>query len=117
MSKPRVQVARHKRKKRIMKRAKGFVGGRGKLLRTAKETVKRAVRYSYRDRKDKKADFRRLWITRITAAVRAQDLSYSKFIHGLKKAGADLSRKMLSEMAISDKKGFEELVTLAKANL
>lgn len=116
---PRVTcaVARHKRKKRLMKKVKGYRGGRSKLLRTAKESYKRALQYAYRDRKAKKRDFRRLWIIRISAAVKQRGLSYSKFMGALAKAKVELNRKVLSEMAISDPKGFDQVVEIAKQNL
>lgn len=116
---PRVtcSVARHKRKKRLMKKVKGYRGGRSKLLRTAKESYYRAQQYAYRDRRKKKSDFRRLWITRISAAVRAHGISYSRFIYALKKAGITMNRKLLSELAIHDPQGFVSVVELAKENL
>ena len=110
-------VPRHKRKKRIMKRAKGFRGGRGKLLRTAKETILRAEAFAYRDRRQRKRLFRRMWIARINAATRAQGMSYSRFMNGLMKAGVVLDRKQLSEIAIHDPSGFAQLVEQAKAAL
>ncbi len=110
-------VPRHKRKKRILKRAKGFRGGRGKLLRTAKETIIRADVFAYRDRKTRKREFRRLWITRISAATRMNDMSYSQFINGLLKAEVSLDRKQLAEIAVSDPQGFTSLVETAKAAL
>lgn len=113
----RVGKARRKKKKRIFKEAKGNVGGRSKLLRTVKETVVRSRAFAYRDRKNRKRDFRRLWITRITAACRARGLSYSEFIHGLKLAEIELNRKSLSELAIHSPGVFDELVEAAKAKL
>lgn len=110
-------VARHKRKKRLMKSVRGYRGGRSRLLRTAKETHFRAGNYAYRDRKAKKRDFRRLWIIRISAAVTERGLNYSQFICALKKANIDLNRKMLSEIAISDPQGFDQIVEIAKKNL
>ncbi|WP_372366614.1 50S ribosomal protein L20 [Candidatus Uabimicrobium sp. HlEnr_7] len=116
---PRVtcSVARHKRKKRLMKKVKGYRGGRSKLLRTAKESYIRSQNYAYRDRKVKKRDFRKLWIIRINAAVREKGLSYSQFMYALKNANVELNRKVLSEMAINDPKGFDSLIELAKENL
>ncbi|TET33154.1 MAG: 50S ribosomal protein L20 [Planctomycetota bacterium] len=114
MPRTKGSVARHRKKKRIMKAAKGYRGGRSKLLRTAKESNKRAMRFAYIGRKLKKRDFRRLWITRISAACRAEGMSYSRFINGLKKAGIALDRKALSEVAIYDAKAFSDLVQLAK---
>ncbi|HIA19615.1 MAG TPA: 50S ribosomal protein L20 [Planctomycetaceae bacterium] len=110
-------AARNKAKRRLFKRAKGYRGGRGNLLRTVKETLVRAEVYAYRDRRVRKRDFRRLWIIRINAAVRQHGLRYSEFIHGLNKAGIELDRKMLSEMAIHDPAGFDMVVEQAKAVL
>ena len=93
-------AARNKAKKRLFKKAKGYVGGRGKLLRTVKETLVKAEAYAYRDRKVRKREFRKLWIIRINAACRQRGLRYSEFICGLKKAGIELDRKQLSEMTI-----------------
>ncbi len=110
-------VPRHKRKKRIQRRAKGFVGGRRKLLKSTKETILRADAFAYRDRKQKKRQFRRLWITRISAAARINDRSYSQFINGLLKAEVTLDRKQLAEIAVSDPQGFASLVATAKSAL
>ncbi len=104
----------HKRRKRILKQAKGFFGSKHLLFKTAKEQVMRSKRYAYISRKDRKSDFRKLWIKRINAACRLNNISYSKFMHGLKVAKIDLNRKMLSEIAIHDEKGFAELVKIAK---
>jgi large subunit ribosomal protein L20 len=104
--------ARHRRQK-VLKLAKGFRGGRSKLYRTAAGTLDRALRYAYRDRKTRKRNFRALWITRINAAVRMNDLSYSKFMHGLKQANVELDRKVLAELAISDPAGFAQITRLA----
>jgi len=104
-----------KRRKKILKLAKGFRGGRSKLYRTAADAVDKALMYAYRDRKARKRDFRRLWIARINAAARLNNLSYSKFIHGLKVANVELDRKILAEMAISDPSGFTELAKLASS--
>jgi large subunit ribosomal protein L20 len=104
--------ARHRRQK-VLKLARGFRGGRSKLYRTAAGSVDRALRYAYRDRKVRKRDFRALWIARINAAVRPSNLSYSKFIHGLKQANIALDRKVLAELAISDPAGFSRVVELA----
>lgn len=108
-------VASRKRRKRILKQAKGYWGRRKNNIRRAKETLLRALAYAYRDRRQKKRDFRRLWIVRINAAVRPFDLSYSKFIAALKKAEIDLDRKSLSELAIRDPQGFKAVVDTAKA--
>jgi len=109
--------ARRQSKRRLFQRAKGFRGGRGKLLRTMKETLIRADAYATRDRRRRKRDFRQLWITRINAAVRMQDLRYSEFISGLKKANILLDRKTLAEMAVKDEKAFAEIVRLAREAL
>ena len=113
---PRVRstVARLKRKKKIMQAAKGARGGRSKLYKSAKETVERALRYAYRDRRRKKRDFRRLWIVRINAAARLHDLSYNRFMAGLRKAGIEVNRKMLADLAIRDPAAFGELAEVAK---
>jgi large subunit ribosomal protein L20 len=104
--------ARHRRQK-VLKLARGFRGGRSKLFRTAAGTLDRALRYAYRDRKARKRDFRALWITRINAAARINDLSYSKFMHGLKQANIALDRKVLAELAVSDPAGFARITKLA----
>ncbi len=106
-------VASRKRRKKILKAARGYRGGRSRLLCTAREAVLRGMRYSYRDRKVRKRNFRRLWITRINAAVREHGMTYSRFINGLKLAGVDVNRKMLAEMAVNDGGGFTELVKIA----
>ena len=102
--------ARNRQKKRLFKRAKGYTGGRGTLLRSVKETLVRAGVYAFRDRRVRRREFRALWITRINAAVRERGLSYSEFIFGLKKSGITLDRKSLSEMAINDPAGFDTVV-------
>jgi large subunit ribosomal protein L20 len=115
----RVKRAVNARKyhKKIMKLAKGYYGGRSRLFKTANETVIRALRNAYVGRKLKKRDFRKLWIARINAATRVNGLSYSRFINGIKTAGIDINRKMLSEIAINDPKAFSELVEVAKKQL
>ena len=112
---PRVRkgAARRKAKKRLFREARGNRGGRGKLLRTVKETVVRSRAYAYRDRRTKKRAFRRLWITRVNAACRQRGIRYSEFIHQLQSAGIELDRKTLSELAISDPKVFDEIVAAA----
>jgi large subunit ribosomal protein L20 len=105
-----------RRRKKVLKLAKGFRGGRSKLFRTAADSVDKALMYAYRDRRVRKRDFRRLWIARINAAVRMNNLSYSKFIHGLKKANVELDRKVLAELAISDPAGFTQIAQLAAQN-
>ena len=106
-----------KRRQKVLKLAKGFRGGRSKLFRTAADAVDKALMYSYRDRKARKRDFRRLWITRINAAARMNNLSYGKFIHGLKLAGVTLDRKVLAELAVSDPSGFSRIAELAAQQL
>ena len=101
-----------KRRKKVLKSAKGARGGRSKLYRTARETVQRALAYAYRDRKAKKRDFRKLWISRITAACRIHDISYSRFINGLKRNKIELNRKMLAELAATDDNAFLKIVKL-----
>ena len=107
----------HKKRRKILKFAKGFVGARSKKYRVANETVIRALRFAYIGRKLRKRDFRKLWIARINAATRINGLSYSKFINGLKLSGIEVNRKMLSEMAINDEIGFKKLVDIAKEKL
>ena len=102
------------RHKKILKAAKGYFGSKHRLYKTAKEQLMHSGVYAFRDRRAKKRDFRKLWITRINAECRVNDISYSKFINGLNKAGVIINRKMLSEMAVSDKKAFANLVQLAK---
>ena len=109
--------ARRQSKRRLFQRAKGFRGGRGKLLRTVKETLIRADVYATRDRRRRKRDFRQLWIIRINAAVRMQNLRYSEFINGLKKANILLDRKTLAEMTVKDERAFTEVVKLVKQAL
>lgn len=113
---PRVKsnVARLKRKKKIMRLAKGARGGRSKLHKAAKETVERGWRYAYRDRRQKKREFRRLWIARINAAARLHDLSYSHFMAGLRRAGVEIDRKMLADLAVRDPAAFGELAEVAR---
>jgi large subunit ribosomal protein L20 len=113
---PRVKsnVARLKRKKQVMKAARGAYGGRSKLWKAAKETVERGWRYAYRDRKNKKRDFRRLWITRINAAAHENAMSYSVFMNGLKKAGIDVDRKVLADLAVRDPQAFSALADRAR---
>ena len=106
-----------RRRKKVLKLAKGFRGGHSKLFRTAADTVDRALMSSYRDRKVRKRDFRRLWVIRINAAARINDLSYSKFIHGLKLANVELDRKVLAELAVSDPGGFSKIAGLASQQL
>jgi large subunit ribosomal protein L20 len=107
-------AARNRAKKRLFKKAQGFVGGRRRLLRTVKENLVRAGVYAFRDRRNRKRDFRRLWIIRINAAVRAHGLRYSEFVAGLKKAKIELDRKILADLAVADPEGFEAVVALVK---
>ncbi|MBM7625013.1 50S ribosomal protein L20 [Sporohalobacter salinus] len=116
---PRVKRGnkRRKRRKKIFKLAKGYFGTRSKLYRPAKQQVMKSLNYAYRDRKQKKRNFRKLWITRINAAARQHDLSYSRFIHGLREADVDINRKMLAELAVNNEDEFADLVDLAKENI
>lgn len=109
-------VARRRRKK-VLKLAKGFRGDRGTLYRSARNSVFKALAYQYRDRKVRKRSFRRLWIARINAASRAQGISYSRLVHGLRKAGVILDRKVLADIALRDASGFARVVEIARANL
>jgi large subunit ribosomal protein L20 len=117
MPRVRSNVARLKRKKKIMEAAKGGRGGRSKLYKTAKENVERGMRYQYRDRRLLKREFRKLWIVRINAAARLHDLSYSRFMSGLRKAGVDINRKVLADLAVRDPAAFGELAEVAKKSL
>ncbi len=116
---PRVKsaVPRRKRKKRLLKQTEGYWGKRSNVYRRASETYVRAMAFAYRDRKSRKREFRRLWITRISAAVRQSGISYSKFINGLLKANVEVNRKMLAELAVNDKPSFEQFVDLAKQHI
>ena len=106
--------ARNKAKRRLYKRAKGYRGGRGTLLRTVKESLLRSGQYAFRDRRVRKREFRTLWIIRINAACRERGIRYSEFIHGLSKAGIELDRKSLAEIAVTDPGGFDKIVQDAK---
>ncbi len=110
-------VATRRRRKKIIKAAKGYFVSKGTLYKTANEQVMRSLRYAYRDRKQLKREMRKLWITRINAAARLNEMSYSTFMNGLRVANIDINRKMLSEIAIHDPKGFATLVTKAKKAL
>ena len=116
---PRVKrgTKARKRRKRVLKQAKGYVGARGNLYRTARETVERGLVYAYRDRRVKKRTFRGLWITRINAGARLSGLSYSQLIKGLKQAGVELDRKILAELAVADLPAFSQIAQLAKTHL
>ena len=109
--------ARNKRKKKIFKVAKGYFGGRKNLYRTAKDAVEKGWQHAYRDRKKKKRTFRRLWITRINAAARENELSYSRFMNGLKQAGVELDRKVLADLAVHSPEAFTALADRAKERL
>jgi len=116
---PRVKtgVVRRRRHKRILKLAKGFYQGRRKHFRKAKEQIERSLMYAFRDRKQKKREFRKLWIIRINAACRLNGMSYSVFMHGTKKAGIELDRKILADLAMNDAPAFASIVAAAKAAL
>ena len=116
---PRVKraVNAHKKRRVVLSRAKGYYGAKSRSYRAAKEQVQHSLQYVYRDRRNKKREIRRLWITRINAAARISGLSYSKFMNGLKKAGITLDRKVLSDMAITDPDAFAHLVEVAKKAL
>lgn len=116
---PRVRCApaSRARRKKILKMAKGYVGGRSRTLRQAKETVERALCYAYRDRRTRKRDFRRLWITRISAGCRMNGLPYNRFMEGLKKAQIMLDRKILADLAVTDPAAFSTLVAKARTAL
>lgn len=113
----RRSFVRRRRVNRLLKDAKGYVAGRSKLYRPAKETVRRALWYSRRDRRAKKRDFRQLWIARINAATRMRGITYSRFMSGLRKANVALNRKLLANLALTDTRAFDELAELAKRSL
>ncbi len=116
---PRVKggTVTRRRRKRVLKLAKGYYGSKHSLFKVAKQQVMKSGQYAYRDRRQKKRDFRKLWIARINAAARLNDISYSRLMHGLKLAGIEVNRKMLADLAISDEKAFTSLVEQAKAAL
>ena len=116
---PRVKrgVVARRRHKKILKLAKGYFGAKSKLFRPANEQVLKSLSYAYAHRKQRKRDFRKLWIARINAGARMNGLSYSSFIHGLKQAGVEINRKMLAELAVNDAQAFSELASLAKSKL
>lgn len=116
---PRVEhsVVSRRRHKKVLKLAKGYRGAKSKLYRVANEQVMKSLMYAYRDRRSRKRDFRKLWIARINAAARMNGMSYSRFINGLKRAGVEINRKMLADMAVNDAAAFGKLVELAKAKL
>ena len=117
MARVKGAVATRKRRKRVLKAAKGYYGAKSKHFRMAKQAVMKSGNYAYIGRKQKKRDFRRLWIARISAEAKVNGMNYSTFIHGLKASGIDLNRKMLSEIAVADKAGFAALCEKAKAAL
>lgn len=114
MARVRTVPAGRRRRRKILKAAKGFRGGRSRLYRTAKETLIKSLQYVYRDRRTKKRDFRSLWISRINAAARLNGMSYSTFISGLRKADVEINRKVLADIALHDREGFAKLAELAK---
>jgi len=115
MTKVKFKVASRRRRKKVLKKARGQYGARSRLIRTAKESVQKGMYYSYRDRKQKKRLFRNLWTARVNAACKGNDLSYSVFVGGLKKAHVDLNRKMLADLALCDGKAFSRLAELVKS--
>ncbi|MBU8879657.1 50S ribosomal protein L20 [Bacillus sp. FJAT-29790] len=116
---PRVKggTVTRRRRKKVLKLAKGYFGSKHTLYKVANQQVMKSLMYAYRDRRQKKRDFRKLWVTRINAAARMNGLSYSRLMHGLKLAGIEVNRKMLAELAIADEKAFTELASVAKQNL
>lgn len=116
---PRVKrgVMTHKRHKKVLSRAKGYWGARSRLFKTAKEAVMHSMQYAYRDRRTRKRDFRRLWITRISAACRLNGMTYNRFMEGLNKAGIEVDRKVLADVAVRDAESFTKLVDDAKSRL
>ena len=116
---PRVRnsVASRRRRKKVLKQARGYFGGRSRLIRTAREAVNRAQAYSYRDRRVRKRDFRKLWITRINAAARLNGVSYSQLIHGLNQASVTINRKVLADLAVREPEAFTAVVEQARAHL
>ncbi|HKI55643.1 MAG TPA: 50S ribosomal protein L20 [Trueperaceae bacterium] len=115
MPRAKTGVVRRRRHKKILKRAKGFWGLRSKSVRVAQQTLLNAADYAYRDRRDKKAEFRRLWIARINAAARAEGMSYSTFVSGLRRAGVELDRKVIADLAVREPEAFKSLVDKARA--
>ena len=117
MPRAKTGTTRRHRHKKILKLAKGYRGSRGKLYRIANQQVMKSLSYATRDRKTRKREFRKIWIARINAACRQRDLSYNKFINGLKKAGVQINRKTLADMAVNDEQAFSELVDIAKKSI
>jgi len=114
MSRVKRGVTTRKRRRKILKLAKGFFGARSRLIRTATEAVNKAMKYAYRDRRVRKREFRQLWIARINAAARLNNISYSRLVDGMNKAGIELDRKILAELAVNDPQGFAQVVSMAK---
>ncbi len=117
MPRTRNSPASRSRRRKVLKMASGYYGGKSRMFRTANEAVMRSLRFSYRDRRTRKRQFRRLWITRINAAARLNGLSYNRFMDGLNKASIEVDRKMLAELAVNDSQVFSQLVEVAKAHL
>ncbi|MBF7083911.1 50S ribosomal protein L20 [Desulfallas sp. Bu1-1] len=117
MPRAKSSVVSRKRHKKILKLAKGYRGAKSKLYRVANQQVMKSLMYAYRDRKARKRDFRKLWIARINAAARNNGISYSRFMDGLKKAGVEINRKMLADLAVNDSKAFGKLVDMAKSKV
>ena len=117
MARVRKAVASRRRRKRTLKQAKGYFGGRSRLIRTASETVDKGLAYAYRDRRARKRDFRRLWIARINAASRANGMTYSALMGGLRKAGIEIDRKAMADIAVHDAAGFTKLVEAAREQI
>lgn len=117
MSRVKRGIIAKKRHRKILKLAKGYYGAKSKLFKVANQQVMKSLAYAYRDRRNKKRDFRKLWITRINAAARMNGLSYSRLINGLKKGGVEVNRKMLADLAVNDTKAFKRLVDVAKENI
>jgi large subunit ribosomal protein L20 len=116
---PRVKraVTGKKKRRKILKMAKGFFGARSRLIRTATEAVERSMKYAFRDRRVRKRDFRKLWIVRINAAARLNNIAYSRLINGMKKAHIEIDRKVLADLAVHDARAFSQIVTIAKESL
>ena len=114
MSRVKRGINAHKKRRKILKLAKGFFGARSRLIRTATEAVNKAMKYAYRDRRVRKREFRQLWIARINAAARLNNISYSRLVDGMNKAGIELDRKIMAELAVNDPQGFARIVSMAK---
>ena len=117
MARVKRAVNAHKKRRVVLERASGYRGQRSRLYRKAKEQMLHSMQYAYRDRRDRKGDFRQLWITRINAAARANGMTYNRFVQGLKAAGVEVDRKVLADIAVTDEAAFTALVEVAKANL